>query len=94
MMMYFQYFFVVKQLRKWYFKVREIAIHSLIEEEYIKRTHAVENTLFERAKEIEKNFPNCSDGYSATASLIMGTSEKTIKEIYDVLCGREKNVSI
>lgn len=90
-MMYYQYFFAVRQLRKWYFKAREIAIHSLIEEEYIKKTHAVENILFERAKEIEKNFPNCSyDGYSATASLIMGTSEKTIKETYDVLCGRKK----
>lgn len=93
-MMYFQYFFAIKQLRKWYFKARENAIHSLKEEEYIKRTHAVESTLFERVKEIEKNFPHrLYDGY--TASLIMGTSEKTIKETYDILCGRgEKNVPI
>lgn len=86
MMMFYQYYFAIKQLKKWYSRAKEELSFSLTREEWIKRRCALESTLFTRVREIEENFPNrrC-DNY--TSLLISGTTRRTIKETYNMLCG-------
>lgn len=84
-MMFYQYYFAVKQLKKWYSRAKEELSFSSTQEEWVKRRCALESTLFTRVRKIEENFPNRKyDNY--TSLLISGTTRRTIKQTYNMLC--------
>lgn len=85
-MMFYQYYFAVKQLKKWYSRAKEELSLSSTKEEWIKRRCVLESVLSTRVREIEENFPNRKyDNY--TSLLISGNTRRTIKETYNMLCG-------